>query len=229
MPSDEPKPLDYPEIQPYQARLILALVLSLALHLALLFLVQVRPAPRSASPTRILQVALEGRLAVIRQDTETDPSPVSPGTDAAESKPDLQAVVPDVEPGKPAAPAQPSIPANPSPLPALDIPLVDDPNYYTAKQLDVHPAAAWPISPVYPDTHGDAEGFVTLKLLIDDTGTVREISVVDAQPPGVFEESALAAFRAARFLPGQRNGRTVKSQILIKVTYEQVNRRKKKD
>jgi protein TonB len=106
--------------------------------------------------------------------------------------------------------------------------LVDDPTYYTAKQLDVHPQAAQPVRPVYPDGVADAgaEGYVTLKLLIDDAGKVREVSVVDALPPGAFEESALAAFRAARFLPGQRNGRPVKSQILIKVTYELLNRRK---
>jgi len=127
--------------------------------------------------------------------------------------------------------AQPPLPAPASPLPALDVPLLEDPVYYTAKQLDVHPAAALPVNPDYPDAlaEGGSEGFVTLKLLIDESGAVREAAVVDAQPPGVFEDSALTAFRAARFLPGQRNGRPVKSQILIRVTYELVNRQKKKD
>jgi len=219
MRSDE---FDIPEIQAAEARLILALVLSLALHLALLLLVQVRPPPRP-QPQRILQVTLAERPAAARRLAEVvvaPPAQPSPAASVAGAGPEQPPAVPSL---------QLPIPAAASPLPTLDIPLADDPIYYTAKQLDVHPAAALPIAPDYPEgaAGGDVEGFVTLKLLIDESGAVREVSAVDAQPPGVFEVSAVAAFRAARFLPGQRNGRPVKSQILIRVTYELVNRPKK--
>jgi len=236
MHSAELKTFDLPEIRPAEARLILAVVLSLALHLALLFLVQVRPVPRP-EPTRVLQVALEGRSLAARQMAEAPAKAEPQVTDGTPEKSIPVAVSPSpgIDLGKPAAPLPDPVPPSPalqpSVLPTLDVALVDDPTYYTAKQLDIHPQAAQPVRPEFPDTAADvgAEGYVTLKLLIDDGGKVREVSVVDAQPPGAFEESALAAFRAARFLPGQRNGRSVKSQILIKVTYELVNRQKKED
>lgn len=218
---------DMPAIQPAQARLVLAVVLSLAGHLALLFLVQVRPAPRP-EPPRILQVSLESQAVAVRQTAEASATlkpRVIEGV-AERPAPAAYSPAPSIDLGKPAVPPSEPVPPSPvpapSPLPSLEMALVDDPTYYTAKQLDVHPQAAQPVRPEYPDVA--AEGYVTLKLLIDDGGKVREASVVDAQPPGAFEESALAAFRAARFLPGQRNGRPVKSQILIKVTYELVNR-----
>jgi len=219
MRSDE---FEIPEIPAAEARLILALVLSLALHLALLLLVQVRPAPRPLPP-RLLQVTLAERPATARPVAEVAVAPPS------QPPPAVAAVGPEQPPAAPSLPAPLPVPAAASPLPALDVPLADDPIYYTSKQLDVHPAAALPVVPDYPEGSGGGgiEGFVTLKLLIDESGAVREVSLVDAQPPGVFEDSAVAAFRTARFLPGQRNGRPVKSQILIRVTYELVNRPKK--
>lgn len=227
--SAEPKTFDIPEIRPDVARLILTVALSLALHLAVLFLVQVRPAPRP-EPPRVLQVSLENRVTAVRQMAEKNALPWQRGSEAIAElpAPATYSPAPGVDLGKPAAPPPEPVPSSPSPqpsaLPTLEMALIDDPTYYTAKQLDVHPQAAQPVRPEYPGGAADTEGYVTLKLLIDDGGKVREVSVVDAQPPGIFEESALAAFRAARFLPGQRNGRPVKSQILIKVTYELVNR-----
>jgi len=125
---------------------------------------------------------------------------------------------------------QPPAPAEPAPaiLPTLDIPLLEDPTWYPAKQVDMHPVALSPIKPVYPEKGAElgVDGKVVLLLLIDETGVVKEVSVVEADPEGIFEESALAAFREARFAPAQKNGRAVKSRVLIRVTYE-LNDRKK--
>jgi protein TonB len=128
----------------------------------------------------------------------------------------------------PAMPALPAVEqANPL-LPALDIPLLEDPTWYPAKQVDVHPTALYPIKPGYPDKAAEqgVEGNVVLLLLIDGAGAVKEATVVEAEPEGYFEESALATFRNARFAPAQKNGRAVKSRVLIRVTYE-LNDRKK--
>jgi len=94
--------------------------------------------------------------------------------------------------------------------------------------VDMHPVALSPIKPVYPEKGAElgVDGKVVLLLLIDETGVVKEVSVVEADPEGIFEESALAAFREARFAPAQKNGRAVKSRVLIRVTYE-LNDRKK--
>ena len=56
-------------------------------------------------------------------------------------------------------------------------------------------------------------------LLIDEFGGVNEASVVESQPEGYFEDAALAVFRAARFSPAQKQGRAVKSRVLLQVKY----------
>lgn len=249
------------EIQPAESRLILALVLSLALHLALAFLVQVKPVGRFDARTRelrVLQVNLAKRLTADSRRPE-EKSSFSPRQKPQQPAAPKQIQATSVPPGKlrlkpappPSAPEQamppPSLPATesrpietpanftapaPAPaqailspqslLPAVDIPLIEDPTYYTAKQVDIHPLAAEPITPEFPEAAAAAgiEGFVTLRLLIDATGVVREISVVDAQPPDTFEAAALNAFRNARFVAAQRNDRPVKSDVLIKVMFE---------
>lgn len=249
------------EIQPAGSRLILALVLSLALHLALAFLVQVKPVGRFDARTRVLrvlQVSLAKRPAADsrRPDEKPSSSPRHPPqppavpkqAQAASVPPDKLRLKPAPPPSAPEqamppppplpatesrpietpnftapppAPAQ-AIPSPQSPLPTVDIPLIEDPTYYTAKQVDIHPLAVEPITPEFPEAAAAAgiEGFVTLRLLIDATGMVREISVVDAQPPDTFEAAALNAFRNARFVAAQRNDRPVKSDVLIKVMFE---------
>lgn len=210
-----PDTLETPEIQPAQARLILALVLSLALHLALVFLVQVKPATRPETRVKVLQVNIAGHMpAGKRQTAEVLPPPQEPEPAATPDKPVDQ----------PFAPPAASVHPPQSPLPAVDIPLVEDPTYYTARQVDVHPAALEPVNPAFPDAaaQGGVQGFVTLRLLIDDAGRVREMSVVEAQPPDTFEAAALDAFRNARFAPALRNGRPVKSDVLIRVSFELV-------
>lgn len=234
MRPDESKTLGLPEITPFQARLVLALGLSLAFHLALVFLLPVRPAARVAPP--VLQVTLEeGRLTATRQVTEVPPvlAAVPEAAAVTVPRPRQQAAstLPDVDLAKPAAPPDAAetlpVPAA-APALALELPLAEDPVYYTARELDRHPAAARPIVPDYPEEaeREGLEGSVTLRLLIDEKGALREVAVVDADPPGVFEEVALAAFRAGNFLPGERAGRAVKSRILIKVRWEQGQARK---
>lgn len=210
--------------------MILALVLSLALHLALAFLVQVKPAIPPEARIKVLRVDLAGHaVADSRQMLEARPfAPAQEPEQAARPEPapaPLPEMALDQPAAAPAAPAPDRLPPK-SPLPALDIPLTEDPTYYTAKQVDVHPAASHPVTPEFPDAAAQSgiEGYVTLRLLIDDAGAVREISVVEAQPPDAFEAAALSAFRNARFSPALRNGRPVKSEVLIKVSFELVNR-----
>ncbi|MDD5330825.1 MAG: energy transducer TonB [Sulfuricella sp.] len=198
-------------------RLILALAASLALHFALIFGVQVRAARQAGKPLPVMEVRIEraaggpsgaalltglsapaitDKVAEPAHEKETVPPPVAPASPVAEQASPL--------------------------LPALDIPLIEDPTWYPAKQVDRHPTALAQIEPDYPEQAAarGVEGSVVLLLLIDQAGAVKEASVADANPEGVFDDSALAAFRDARFAPAQKNGRAVKSRVLIRVTYE---------
>jgi protein TonB len=101
------------------------------------------------------------------------------------------------------------------------MPLIVDTTWYPAAQLDVFPTALAPVRPAYPRSAAEADvaGAVTLLLLIDETGRVHDSAVMDAQPENTFEEAALEAFRLARFTPGQRDGRSVRSRVLVKVVF----------
>lgn len=99
---------------------------------------------------------------------------------------------------------------------------IPDPVHYPAKDLDIYPQALRRITPVYPETARDAQvaGAVTLLVLIDEVGKVVGTSVMDAAPDGVFEEAAQQALANAMFYPAQKDGRMVRSRVLIKVEFD---------
>jgi protein TonB len=94
--------------------------------------------------------------------------------------------------------------------------------HYEPRDLDIYPRSLRPIAPAYPDGARVAQvaGSVTLLVLIDEGGRVVSASVVDAEPGGVFDQAAQEAVAATAFYPAQRNGRTVRSQTLIKVEFD---------
>lgn len=105
--------------------------------------------------------------------------------------------------------------------PASALPPLSDPEYYPARQLDVYPVLVQPVNLEYP-RHGAydyAGGRVLLMVLIDETGGVRELSIVEAGSARFFENSVRTAFSDARFSPARKDGRAVKSRVLISVDY----------
>lgn len=203
-------------------RLLLALTVSVALHFALIFLVKVAPPQSNKARNIVIEVRLEevsqptvkAAIAALTQKQTEIPLP------KLESAP-----VKPVEPPKPIE--QKPLPAavqaeEKSPLPSVEVPLVEDPTFYPAKQLDIQPKALAPVNPVFPDkaANDNVSGEVTLLLLIDEAGKVRDLAVVDAKPEGYFDESALSAFRNTRWAPAQKDGRIVKSRVMIRVRYE---------
>ena len=202
------------------------LVASLALHLALILGVQVKAARQGGGAHPLMEVRVE-RAAEVESKAKLSaslPDKAHKQTVAAEAVHRDEEATSKSE-AKSASPAA-ARPA--SPLPALEMPLIEDPTYYPAKQVDVHPVALNPIKPAYPEKGVElgVDGKVVLLLLIDETGVVKEVSVAEANPEGIFEESALAAFREERFAPAQKNGRAVKSRVLIRVSYELSDRKK---
>ena len=64
------------------------------------------------------------------------------------------------------------------------------------------------------------KGTVLLQLSIDEKGQVQNIEVLESEPPGYFEESAVKAFREAKFSPATKGGVPVKSSVKIRVKYD---------
>ncbi len=234
-----PRPADLqePELSPAMQRVVAAMSISIAVHLALIGLLRVNPV---AAPLAAAIPVIEARL----QPAAPPPLPVPPPMAVPATAPEMAPESAPEAPPKPVPPAPvanapqpvqaapvspPVVPtaSNPAPqpisaLPAVNVPLLVDPTYYTAKQLDVQPRALAAINPVYPPdavARGTA-GWVVLKLKLDEGGNVQDVEPSDASPPGIFDQSALDAFRKAHFAPARKDGRAVKSLIVIKVRYE---------
>jgi protein TonB len=104
---------------------------------------------------------------------------------------------------------------------AAALPSISDPVYYPAHELDVYPALVRPVNLEYPRYAGNeyASGRVQVMLLIDEKGGVREFSIIGGGVARAFEQLIRAAFSEARFLPARKDGRAVKSRMLIAVDY----------
>jgi protein TonB len=113
-------------------------------------------------------------------------------------------------------------PANNTTASLPSVPVMIDTNWYEARQLDVQPRASQPINPAYPSDaqRRGQQGTVKLKLKVDEFGAVRDVEVEGGNPPGVFDDSALAAFKNAHFEPARKEGQPVRALIYIRVRYE---------
>ncbi|MDD3530476.1 MAG: energy transducer TonB [Gallionellaceae bacterium] len=202
------------------------LLLSLALHVALIMLIVPRPFPPVDDV--VIAARLAGRPAgaepaVPRPPVESPRPPAGPAPAGM--------VLPPAPPATASATPAPAAPAPTSAAPAARLPEADaglpsvpipvDIHWYEARQLDVPPRALAAIAPVYPAAARSQgiEGSVLVNLRIDEFGVVREAGVEEGEPPGVFDDSALAALREARFQPGRRDGRPVRAQVRMRLRY----------
>lgn len=92
----------------------------------------------------------------------------------------------------------------------------------TAEAVDVEPKPMSQSAPQYPQRAiaKNIEGYVVLRLLINRSGAVEQVKVVDSTPPGVFEESAVSAARGWRFEPARYQGEPVKMWARIRVPFK---------
>jgi protein TonB len=205
-----------------RSRLLFAIAASGALHLALIYGVTVRPPPAPGSVV-VARLGLPGvppaPTAALARNPLPRPS-TQPGGEAR-----LAPIIPDIgSPPPPALPGTAALAAAPpdSSLPSVEMPLLTDPTWYRAPDLDVYPRALGPVAPAYP-AQAQREGIggeVTLVLKVDERGAVQEVAVVQAAPAGYFEAAAMAAFQGARFTPAERDGRSVRSEVVVRVSFD---------
>lgn len=201
-------------------RLLLAGLLSALVHL-MIFLVPVNPTGGTPQLVSTIQARLEEAVAsdseaVAAPEETVAPAPAPLSSEAARPAP------PEAPPRNAPKPAEaPAAKPPSSPAAGIEVPLIRDPTYYPARQLDVYPQPVVVIQPKCPEAAlaQRLNGRVQLLVLIDEFGVVNETSVVEAQPAGVFEETAAQAFRSARFVPAQKQGNHVKSRVILRVNF----------
>ena len=94
--------------------------------------------------------------------------------------------------------------------------------FYEAGELDQPPRPLVKMPPVYPykAKRLEIEGFVKIKFLVDEDGTVSRVSILDASPKGVFEDSVLQTLPSWKFSPGRILGESVSSWVVTTIRFE---------
>jgi len=94
-------------------------------------------------------------------------------------------------------------------------------DYLPRPLLSVGPAASVPVLIDTPaGDFGVARHVGILSLFIDEDGVVRHVAGSDPLLPALLEQAAREAFMAARFTPGEVDGRPVKSRIRVEVVFD---------
>jgi TonB family protein len=109
------------------------------------------------------------------------------------------------QPAPPARPAKPAVAKH----------------YYKPSELDVKPGIMVHVEPRYPERAAQdaVSGRVVARVFLREDGTVEQVSIERAEPPGYFEYAVEQAFGAARFTPGMKDGQAVKVQMALEVSF----------
>ena len=194
-------------------RLLAAFALSCLLHAALVFLPFLG---MSTVATRYTfsggeRAQTPGVSAVLVSTGGREPAPanVSASTPAVTQP---AAVRPPAEPAKPAVQAR-SEGSDRLPIAA--------PAYYSTDQLTKRPQPLAAVELDAPETRAFVvSGKLALNLWINELGMVVDVTVEKSELPEIFSRTAVAAFKALRFEPGERMGQPVATVMRIEVNYD---------
>lgn len=93
--------------------------------------------------------------------------------------------------------------------------LAFDSRYYLAQELDSYPR---PLAPLhFSRPAGGSAVEVLLEVLVDERGVVQDVILAQSSQSGRADEELRALLAAAHFLPARRDGRAVKSRLVLRV------------
>ncbi len=122
----------------------------------------------------------------------------------------------------------PRLPSGPTTLdlpPMESAPMVDIgglPEIFSVGELDGSLTVLTRVPPVYPfrAKRRGIEGWVRVRFLVDEAGAVGRVTVLEAEPSGVFEKSVERSVSRWRFAPGTVGGMPVKTMVETTVRFE---------
>ncbi|MFM2053735.1 MAG: hypothetical protein RL456_1772 [Pseudomonadota bacterium] len=192
------------------------IALSLALHGAVLAAALVADGPPGGAGRPGRTGAVTAR--VIAQDAQDAPAAAPAAIAPAQPpSPARRAEVPDRSDAAPAPDLLAGLPA-PAAGPAAD----GEDTYLGAEHLSRRPAPLGPVDLPYPADAPAGQFRAVLVLFIDDDGAVRRIRIEEVGEGGLpeaLQDAARQTFLAARFAPGEREGRAVRSRLRIEVEF----------
>ena len=92
---------------------------------------------------------------------------------------------------------------------------------YEITSVDQKPGIAKSFPPDYPSEAkaNNISGKVIVKFVVTKEGKAKDYSIIDSVPPGVFDESALAAIKEYRFTPALKDGIPVDVVVHLPITF----------
>ena len=106
-------------------------------------------------------------------------------------------------------------------IPSMDQTAIDDfalPNFFNTGDLDKPLITLKRIPPIYPikAKQKKIQGYVKTRFIVNVHGSVNEVTIIESNPPGVFDQSVINCISDWRFLPGTVDGEPV--NILAETT-----------
>ena len=92
---------------------------------------------------------------------------------------------------------------------------------YGVGEVDEPPKQIRHVRPRYPSAaeRKHIQGLVNIAFTVDAQGRVGKLEVLDSQPPGIFDEAAIASARRWRFVPGKVEGKPVNTRCSIAIRF----------
>ncbi len=198
---------------------------SLLAHLGLLGLLTGEPPSAGRRPADGAASSRPRSVLVRSTPVPDDASaPVPPPAIERAAEPPPHAAPHDEAPSAETAASSPH--QTPSQTPALAGPALAGPDdgaeYLPRSALSVVPQPLGEVLLTYPPGAPPGRHRGELTLFIDEQGSVQRVRIDsgEAELPVVFQEAARQAFLAARFTPGELQGRAVKARMRIAVEFE---------
>lgn len=107
----------------------------------------------------------------------------------------------------------------PARISALELGL---PNIFNASDLDHPLISVKRIPPVYPvrAKQEKIQGYVTIQFIVNTQGGVEDVTVIESNPSGVFDQSVITCVYKWLFKPGAVNGEVVNTLAQTTVNFE---------
>lgn len=92
---------------------------------------------------------------------------------------------------------------------------------FSPGQLDAPLTSLVRIAPVYPmhARRRGIEGWVKVAFIVDEQGHVHDVSILEAEPPAIFEQSVKRCVSTWRFKPGTIEGMPVRTKVVTTIRY----------